>query len=254
VDGSQYASSLDRFFQRLTERIQASKFATTKHYERGLKDFFTNFSFRRKALLSVKKEADILLSSDFNVFHFIAPDENKISDILADMMNPCGRHGQSDVFLREFLSTLQEKGVALDIDSLLNIPTAIRATREVLISGYRRIDIIVEFRGQIAIGIENKPWAGDQKDQVKDYCAYLDSKSRNYYLVYLQGEGVEPSDYSVDFETLKKLKENGRLITMSYSEDMKEWISRCHMRCKSERYRYFLLDFLEYLNRNFRRE
>lgn len=68
MDATQYASSLDRFLQCLSQKIQARTFAETKRYEQRFKDFFSNLSFRRRAFLDVKREADILLSSDFNVF------------------------------------------------------------------------------------------------------------------------------------------------------------------------------------------
>jgi hypothetical protein len=42
----------------------------------------------------------------FNVFAFIEPDENRLSDILADLLDPRGSHGQGDGFLRLFADKL----------------------------------------------------------------------------------------------------------------------------------------------------
>jgi hypothetical protein len=44
---------------------------------------------RKRQLFSGRKTA-----SSFNVFTLIEPDENKLSDIIADLLDPQGRHGQ----------------------------------------------------------------------------------------------------------------------------------------------------------------
>jgi hypothetical protein len=44
----------------------------------------------------------------------------------------------------------------------------------------RRIDITLDFGdGDAGIGIENKPWAGEQLDQRQDYQAHLSKKYSN---------------------------------------------------------------------------
>jgi PD-(D/E)XK nuclease superfamily len=53
------------------------------------------------------------------------------------------------------------------------------ATRYIIAS-QRRIDITIDF-GNAGIGIENKPWAGEQPDQLRDYAAHLAKKYREIF-------------------------------------------------------------------------
>src|SRR4051794_32824876 len=65
------------------------------------------------AAAKVIKEAEIQESERnrtearrFNVFSLIKPDENRLSDILADLLDPDGPHGQGNLFLRLLLEQL----------------------------------------------------------------------------------------------------------------------------------------------------
>jgi len=130
--------------------------------ERELKEFIFNIKFRLEIFQKAKDELDIYLASSFNVFDYIDPNENGLSDIIAELLNPNGSHGQGDIFLKGFLEIIvEQKGYSTQNANL-----------------YRRIDITIEFdSGKSAIGIENKPWAGEQEDQIKDYKEHLSKKT-----------------------------------------------------------------------------
>lgn len=60
----------------------------------------------------------------------------------------------------------------------------------------RRIDILIKI-GEYWIGIENKIYAGDQKNQLKDYYEFLKNKTKGKFcLIYLTLDGREASEYS----------------------------------------------------------
>lgn len=73
---------------------------------------------------------------------------------MADLLDADGAHGQSDLFLREFLALLR-----FDRERLPN-RYAVRTQVPLLgshVPGF--LDILVDF-GDFGIDIENKPWAG----------------------------------------------------------------------------------------------
>jgi hypothetical protein len=50
-----------------------------------------------------KRLADLHDAPDFNVFRYLKQDENLLSDIIADLLDPRGTHGQGPMFLDKFL-------------------------------------------------------------------------------------------------------------------------------------------------------
>ena len=83
----------------------------------------------------------------------------------------------------------------------------------------RRIDILIVF-DKFEIIIENKIWAGDQPNQLKDY--YIDrNNGKLVFLVYLTRGGYEASEYSIEKETKEELKD--KIYYLSHG-DMAKWI------------------------------
>ena len=141
-------------------------------------------------------------ANGFNVFAYIRPDENGLSDIIADLLDPRGKHGQGDAFLSLFAEAL---GVSFPADY-----RAVKVYREetttYITNPLRRIDIVLDF-GNFGVGIENKPWAGEQPDQVKDYFLHLGGRYREaFLLLYLSGDGQPPP--SVGLEELIRRRTN----------------------------------------------
>src|SRR5262245_47098510 len=59
---------------------------------------------RLHTLRRAQQEYRARLAPDFSVFtRYIQPDENRLSLVLADLLDPDGDHGQGQLFLREFL-------------------------------------------------------------------------------------------------------------------------------------------------------
>ena len=59
-----------------------------------------------ETFVSLKQKSNNLKSRyslDFNYFKYFKLDEKKHSEILADLLNPNGKHGQSDLFLNSVL-------------------------------------------------------------------------------------------------------------------------------------------------------
>jgi len=149
------------------------------------------------------------LASEFNIFVFTHPNEPTLSAIIAELLNPNGKHGQGDLFLNEFLSVIgrrQLQGSPRVKVTCEDRPGSREGTR-------RPIDITLDFDGTYCIGIENKPWAREQLNQVRDYCSQLADKyhGKNWLLVYISPQGAGPE--SIEKEEKERL---GRKISLFY--------------------------------------
>ena len=174
---------------------------------------------------------DRFLSTDFNVFNRIEHKENALSDIIADLLNPAGSHGQQRMFLKAFLRQINTNG------SLLEQPCKVR--REFPCDS-GRIDILVTFNSRFRIGIENKLGAGEGYNQVRRYRDCLNRVSDGQFrLIYLTPDGREPDSISSE--------EENRLRLMSYRSDVLEWLRECVQLCESDKFRWFLRDFMDYI-------
>lgn len=68
--------------------------------------FCGNLHYRLQLLEKTRTHTDRLLATRFNVFEYIQPNENRLSDLIADLLDPKGKHGQGQVLLREFVKTV----------------------------------------------------------------------------------------------------------------------------------------------------
>jgi hypothetical protein len=214
------------------------------NFKKTIERYFIDLSFRLRNFNAAKKRMDVYLSSDFNVFKLINPDENKLSDIISDLLDSSGTHGQGDLFLREFFSEANIRNKYNPNYKVLREDTTAYITH-----ANRRIDITLDM-GKWGVGIENKPWASDQKDQVKDYQEHLDKKySGNFTLVYMTGDGSGPD---IDDEELKdRLLNQEKLIIFPYPGKVINWLICCQKECESDKYRWFLKDLIEYIDTKF---
>ena len=92
----------------------------------------------------------------FNVFDFILPDENRLSDIIAFLLDPKERggqgdafHGQRDTFLKLFLKMV-------GLENRFDYSKPINVHREEPTDECRRIDIVLDQQDFFGLGIENK--------------------------------------------------------------------------------------------------
>ena len=174
----------------------------------------------------------------FNIFTYLRSDEIGLSRCIADLLDPHGNHGQKEAFLEAFLALEEMKGWENTVfDSVKT---------EKQIDGGRRIDIYLDFQEGEIIGIENKPWAGDQEDQLSDYAAFIakEAAGKKWLLIYLSND--EPSDHS----GIRKIRENpannGKFIRISYFRII-EWLEICACRSKADIVRLFIEELAKFM-------
>ena len=208
--------------------------------------YFSDLQFRLNIYDKAKKDMDVYLASSFNVFDYIKPNENALSDILADLLNQQGKHGQKETFLQVFVELLRAK-----IPSDVNLCRVTRESSTAYIdNNQRRMDITLNFANSFMIAIENKPWAGEQENQLQDYQQHLARKfGENFCLVYISGDGSSPE--SIEPILKDKLIAERKLVLLTYAGDILGWLERCYKECKAEKTRNFIKDFMHYIEDEF---
>jgi hypothetical protein len=156
----------------------------------------------------------------FNLFKVagIAHKEVIMCRVLADLLDPQGKHCKGSLFLRLFWDAIAPKlrdCPALDIEHT-------KVTPEYVIDENRRIDITLE-DGTIFVPVEVKIWAGDQSRQVADYFAFAQTKNNTARIpvLYLTIDGHGPSDFS------KADTGKDDYVCLSFKDDILPWLEAC---------------------------
>lgn len=134
--------------------------------------------------------AELYGAPRLNAFSLFRPNENALSQVLADLLSPRGTHGQGILFLQSILEELKLPGIG--------VHEVVTVRREVMTSARRRIDLLVE-TPRMLIGIENKPWADQQNDQLIDYHHQLQAWAgqRQAVLIFLSNQSPRTAEAHV---------------------------------------------------------
>ena len=248
-DVSAHSATLATFFEGLATR---TNLAASSHTA-DLQAFFTGLGPAVRIAQRAQAELDRRAATRFSLFDFFHERETDLSRVFGGLLDPSGTHGQGDTFLRLFLDEVRE---VLDGQVRGRFPAGNLRDSRVDLEHHtdtgRSIDIVVRVRGDAWIGIENKPWAGEQPNQVSDYLKYLRTKAGpDAWLVYLSGDGKRPQTLPDDQE------DRMRCSTLPYrgaergSPSLENWVEKCRTECEAERVRWFLTDLLEYIRKWF---
>ena len=244
-------SELQQFFAEVGSRMARAKDPGQLPGKDELARFFSNAGYQLKIAEDQRRQLDRVEATHFNAFRLIEPDENKLSDILADLLDPEGSHGQGHLFLALLLGQL---GLASAAKSLSTAVVQREATTHGIAKYRRRMDVLVECG--VTLAIENKVDALEQADQVKDYLDHLARCTRAngnpYALIYLTPDGRRPD--SLDAFALKAAHASGRLHCWSYRRELRAWLEVCRHQCAARRIRDFLSDFIAHIELALERE
>lgn len=176
-----------------------------------------------------KKYDDIakITGENFNIFSVMRAESDEVkthSRVIAEFLNPKGKHSQGSVFLKLFFEeiiSLNDIKENFDFD---NAKVSVEEHIGTINSEYSEggyIDIVIkDFNNQVVI--ENKIYAGDQKGQLLRY----KSKYPKSKLIYLTLDGKEPSKFSYKIENGQELKLE-EIVLVSYKDNIKNWIEKC---------------------------
>ncbi len=117
----------------------------------------------------------------------------------------------------------------------------------------RQIDILVTMNKDgrpHALAIENKPSAVESSDQVRDYVEHLEKAYHDRFVfVFLTSDGRMPT--SINKTDCDRLMADGKLRVASYKRDIRHWLEACAKAAEAARTRWFLEDFMRYVEREF---
>lgn len=250
--------ALAAFFAGLDSALDRAR----RTHQADLSAFFAGLgpvvaAARRAQAVLDRKQAmlDLKIAPRFSVFDYFKKRETDLSRAFGGLLDPAGTHGQGGVFLRLFLGEIRR---SLDDDLRGGFPCSDTQECDVYLEYStdegRSIDIVLEMPGNSWIGIENKPWAEEQQNQIKDYMEDLQRKAEDgtAWIVYMSGDGRNPTTA----ECLPS-EQRERCFTMPYRTcgekppSVENWIRRCWEQCEAERVRWFLKDFLGYVEEGF---
>jgi len=248
-------SELEKFFTDISSRMELDETNLSRRSSRPpvdqpeLEQFFATVSHRVELAEKKQRRIDKRRATGFNVFDLFEPDENKLSDVLAGLLDPKGGHGQGDLFLR-----LLFKPLGLGSDARLTKDATVQReapTHEIL-KYRRRMDVLVEAGALVAI--ENKLDSLEQRDQVKDYLEHLrqSTRGRQTRLIYLTLDGKTPK--SLHSSVMDQQQRIGRLHCWSYQRELRAWLESCRRDCQAQKIRDFLSDLIAYIESALKRQ
>lgn len=150
---------------------------------------------------------------NFNLFSILQMESNEVathSRFIAELLNPKGRHGQRDNFLKLFINFFASD-YTLNTDKA-DVHVEYHIGRVELQQG-GRLDILIRDVHQNVIMIENKVYASEQKDQLVRYHNRFPD-GRLFFLT-LYGEDSK-ENISKEFYT-----------TLSYEKNIISWLEEC---------------------------
>ena len=238
-------TELRKFFADIGSRTAQDGASFQLQDWKHLKRFFSAVGSRVAIAEKKQRQRDRREATRFNVFDLIDPDENKLSDVLADLLDPEGKHGQGDLFLR-----LLFKQLDLGSDAKLAKDATVHreAPTHGILKYLRRIDVLVE--AGMLLAIENKVDSIEQSEQVKDYLEHLrhctQVRPALSMLIYLTPDGRPPE--SIRREVLDREVAGNNLCCWSYRGQLRAWLEQCRSECKARRIRDFISDFVRYID------
>ena len=187
------------------------------------------------SIISEKYDAIAKLTGEnFNIFKILKMETREVkthSAFLAELLNPKGSHEQGDVFLKLFIEEVNEGKTSkpdITYNPKFDITDFDTKSAEAFVEFHvgqvsdtegGRIDILITSnKGKIII--ENKIYAGDQRNQLVRYNNF-DEKAPLFYLTLWESQ--EPSDYSK-----RHLEEGTHYKRISYENEILKWLEKCH--------------------------
>ena len=163
---------------------------------------------------------------NYNLFQVInmTSDETRVhSAMIADLLNPKGKHQMGDVFLRLFIHCLKTQQLNHELSFTYN-KAKVECEKYIgpkMEKSGGRLDIYLT-DGVNHIIIENKIYAADQKNQLLRYHNFLKHYPDNHtLLLYLSLDGeVHDMDKTTNGEKVK-------FITISYTDFILNWLTEC---------------------------
>lgn len=172
--------------------------------------------------------------------NYLQTHETALSRYIAMLLNPQAEHAQAELYLALWLR--QFDLTHFDAKQCRRVEVERRTA-----SG-RFLDIYLEFEDGV-IGIENKPWAIDQTDQLHDYADYLQRQAHGkpWLLIYLGNS--EPAEQSLTKLRREQLEASGNFLMLSFYEVV-QWLMEAARHSRPQQVRLFIETLVDFINVN----
>lgn len=184
-----------------------------------------------KASYDTYEEMAIYAAGTFNLLEESKVDYKEAvhTNILAFLLGSKNKHRHPEIG-QKFISKLNNKNSKLSFpeNGILSVETEkwIYCPKS-KVNPDRRLDIYIESNYFILI-IENKIGSEDETDQISDYYKWLEKeakeKNKKFLMLYLTLYGDDPKKSFLNNGEVKKLKDNGTFMTLSYEDDILPWL------------------------------
>ncbi len=166
---------------------------------------------------------------EFNVFKVLKLSRSEVrlhSALIAEFLNPKGKHGMGDKPLEAFLDQVcGQEGFHFDAHhAKVHVEEHIGRIDDDYEKG-GNLDILIQSGDKVVI-IENKIDAKDQKKQLIRYQHFAKQHKQGFLLFYLTLTGEKASDYSTKSDQ-EILRPGQDYYTISYEKDIVAWIENC---------------------------
>lgn len=170
---------------------------------------------------------------NFNIFSVMGMESNEVkthSAIIGELLNPKGSHGLEDKPLKLFVELVVkplyrlEDGTYGNFEEKFNFDFESTCSKVEEFAGKisedstegGRIDIVIKDNKEKVFLIENKIYAGEQKNQLGRYNKFYP----NAPILFLTLDGK-------DSETAHELEKNNHYFTISYEKEILLWLQEC---------------------------
>ena len=199
---------------------------------------------RLQAVRTRERDLDRHTARRFNAFKYLREDELGLSLMIADLLDPTAEHGQGTSFLKVMLDTLPETGGRFGaLQTTATSPIKVVTERRIPNGG--RIDITVDIplgSRSFCLAFENKPYAHDQRGQLRSYLEYLSHEyGTQFLLVYLPPVDREPDEASLSRTERERWRAHFRIMPYAGgNRSLQDWFAACRRCCEADSLRWFL--------------
>lgn len=241
------ADRFGTFFTQYRQFISEHEANSIARQEASFQKLFDGYKSLKPELEKINQaEAEY-----FNIFKVMKLGHLEVrahTPVLAHLLDPRGTHAQLDLYYRLFVD------MVLQEDLFRNYEPARIEVRTELGTQYGQIDIIIihhAISNPYAIVIENKIYAGDQKDQLVRYKKYLDSlhniPASAKRMLYLKPMQTRPSEYSVNAITLTEWTDSGFIKNISYKDEILPWLNAGLNEIKADKVKVLVKQYIQLL-------
>jgi hypothetical protein len=246
---------IDQFLLAYRAKFQSIRLRNLENERLRFKKLFVDVNKLRQDYLEQEKQT----ASTYNIFEVLnihTLETVTHTPFLANLLDVKGSHGQGALFYKSFVEHIFSKN-PIEVQTFLPQNEGYLNCYQEYFCGNGFIDIFIHNRNSqnpFAIILENKIYAGDQKDQLKRYYTFarshLNLSDDKILLVYLTINGrFQDSEHSIDQETRRKLQNKNRLIQLSYRYDIPEILSSALPAVKAQRIKEIIYQYTSILQK-----